>query len=241
MALETSTYINGLVGTNPVDSTDQVASLGGHVRLLKNAIKATFPNISGAANPTHQELNHLVGVTSGVQAQLDAKATPASLAAAVSAHEAAADPHPGYVTTAEGAALITAHKAESDPHPTYLTAAELPAELPAALNSSGSAPVYGCRAWGNFNGNTGSLRAGGNASIARNSKGKYTVTFATAMPDANYSVVISKSFPTDTDDGTGDGMALYIHSLTAGSFKIWSERNVGGVEDGFYVTFAVFR
>lgn len=31
-----------------------------------------FPNVAGQANVTHTELNHLVGVTSGVQAQLDA-------------------------------------------------------------------------------------------------------------------------------------------------------------------------
>ena len=59
-----------------------------------------------------------------------------------------------------------------------------------ALNASGSAPVYACRAWVNFNGTgTVAIRASGNvSSITDNGVGLYTINFATAMPDANYSV-----------------------------------------------------
>ena len=60
---------------------------------------------------------------------------------------------------------------------------------------SGSAPLYGCRAWCVFDGNlsgTNAPTSGGNVtSVTRNSTGNYTVTFTTAMPDANYSVVIT--------------------------------------------------
>ncbi|MCI4436953.1 MAG: hypothetical protein JHC33_09125 [Ignisphaera sp.] len=58
------------------------------------------------------------------------------------------------------------------------------------LNVTGSAPMYACRAWVNFNGNgTVAIRASGNvSSIVRNGIGDYTLNFATAMPDANYSV-----------------------------------------------------
>ena len=55
----------------------------------------------------------------------------------------------------------------------------------------GSAAVaYGCRAWVNFNGTgTVAIRASGNvSSITDNGTGDYTVNFAVAMPDANYSV-----------------------------------------------------
>ena len=45
--------------------------------------------------------------------------------AVMDTHEAAADPHPGYVTTAEGAALITAHEAAADPHPGYVLESDL--------------------------------------------------------------------------------------------------------------------
>jgi hypothetical protein len=64
-----------------------------------------------------------------------------------------------------------------------------------AFNASGSAPVYACRAWVNFNGTgTVSIRASGNVtSITDNGTGDYTINFATAMQDANYAAVVSAS------------------------------------------------
>jgi len=58
------------------------------------------------------------------------------------------------------------------------------------LNASGSAPLYACRAWVNFNGTgTVAIRASGNvSSITDNGTGDYTVNFATAMPDVNYAM-----------------------------------------------------
>jgi hypothetical protein len=72
---------------------------------------------------------------------------------------------------------------------------------------TGTAPIYGCRAWVNFDGtrneaDTGAstnganvkIRASGNVtSVLKNSTGNYTVTFTTAMVDANYCVVGSAS------------------------------------------------
>lgn len=59
-----------------------------------------------------------------------------------------------------------------------------------ALNATGEAPIYACRAWVNFNGTgTVAIRASGNvSSITDNGTGDYTVNFTTAMPDANYCV-----------------------------------------------------
>ena len=56
------------------------------------------------------------------------------------------------------------------------------------FNASGSAPVYACRAWVNFNGTgTVAIRASGNcSSITDNGTGDYTFNFTTAMPDVNY-------------------------------------------------------
>ena len=66
---------------------------------------------------------------------------------------------------------------------------------------SGTAPIYPCRAWVNFNGTgTVAIRTSGNVtSITDNGTGDYTVNFTTAMPDANYAVVVS------TDPATGSG------------------------------------
>lgn len=62
MGLETGTYINSLVSTNPLGS-DQKSQGDDHIRLLKSTIKATFPNITGAMTATHTELNLLDGAT----------------------------------------------------------------------------------------------------------------------------------------------------------------------------------
>lgn len=63
---------------------------------------------------------------------------------------------------------------------------------------TGSAPIYGARAWVNFNGTgTVAIRASGNvSSITDNGVGDYTVNFTTALPNANYSMVSSCSWTT---------------------------------------------
>ena len=72
---------------------------------------------------------------------------------------------------------------------------------------TGSAPIYGCRAWANFNGTRNStdtgasvnggnvlIRASGNvSSVRKDATGKYTVTFTTNMQDANYAAVATGS------------------------------------------------
>jgi len=59
------------------------------------------------------------------------------------------------------------------------------------FNASGSAPVYACRAWVNFNGTgTVAIRDSGNvSSITDNGTGFYTINYTTAMPDTNYSTI----------------------------------------------------
>jgi len=90
------------------------------------------------------------------------------------------------------------------------------------LNISGTAPIYGVRAWADWNG-TGSaasnqtIRASGNiASVYKNYDANYTVTFSTAMPDANYAVSYTGG-GTVADDGTQANANVY--SKSAGSFS----------------------
>jgi len=56
MPLETATFINGLNASNPA-ATDQIADADNHLRLIKSALLSTFPNVAGAVNATHTELN----------------------------------------------------------------------------------------------------------------------------------------------------------------------------------------
>lgn len=72
MGLESATYISDLDSANPF-SSDQKSQGDDHIRLIKAAVKTTFPNVSGAVTPTHTELNYVDGVTSAIQTQLDAR------------------------------------------------------------------------------------------------------------------------------------------------------------------------
>ena len=58
---------------------------------------------------------------------------------------------------------------------------------------SGTAPIYPCRAWVNFNGTgTVAIRASGNvSSITDNGAGDYTINFTTAITDVNYAPAIA--------------------------------------------------
>ena len=54
----------------------------------------------------------------------------------------------------------------------------------------GAPPLYALRAWVNFVGSTGAIRASGNvSSVTRNGPGDYTVNFSTPMPDTNYGML----------------------------------------------------
>ena len=63
MGLETGTYLDALVPTNPA-STDGLAQADDHIRLLKITLTNTLPNLSGAVSATQAELNVLDGITS---------------------------------------------------------------------------------------------------------------------------------------------------------------------------------
>lgn len=102
-------------------------------------------------------------------------------------------------------------------------AAITPAKLSGA--QSGSAPIFGVRAWANFDGNTGALRASGNvASVTRNGTGDYTITFTTAMSDANYAVT-----STAGENGLGNYADVSIIGMpAAGSIRIGVTAQSGG-------------
>jgi hypothetical protein len=90
-----------------------------------------------------------------------------------------------------------------------ITPAKLDDKIENKLNVSGTAPMYACRAWVNFNGTgTVAIRASGNvSSITDNGTGLYTINFTTALPDANYCPVVSCA---SNSIGTG----VQVHSAT---------------------------
>ena len=77
MAVETATNISQLDATLPTGN-DLKSEGDNHIRLLKSAIKLTWPNVTTTLNASSVEFNYLTGVTSLIQAQIDAKAPLAS-------------------------------------------------------------------------------------------------------------------------------------------------------------------
>lgn len=102
------------------------------------------------------------------------------------------------------------------------------AQITTALNASGSAPIYACRAWVNFNGTgTVAIRASGNvSSITDGGVGIYTVNFTTAMPDANYAANISLERDT-TGTANVRTCAGWPGGRTASSFQLVTEYSAG--------------
>jgi hypothetical protein len=110
---------------------------------------------------------------------------------------------------------------------------------------SGSAPVFGARAWVRFDGTgtTGAnqtINAQGNvASVFKNATGDYTINFTTAIDDTNYCVV-----------GTGIGTSSQTEFIvtTAGttafnttSVRIGTRGGSGGLGDVKNISVAIFR
>lgn len=106
-----------------------------------------------------------------------------------------------------------------------------------ALNASGSAPMYACRAWVNFNGTgTVAIRASGNvSSITDNGVGDYTVNFTTAMPDADYSVVGT------CGETAGTEMPDIISRLSSSVRLNTYASSTGNNLDAVMVSLALFR
>ena len=77
MAVDSATTIAALNTALPTGA-DPKSEGDDNFRHIKTVIKAAFPNVAGAVSATDVELSRVAGVTSGVQAQLDAKAGTAS-------------------------------------------------------------------------------------------------------------------------------------------------------------------
>jgi len=114
------------------------------------------------------------------------------------------------------------------------------AGIKTALNASGDAPIYACRAWVNFDGTTNTagfctIRGSGNvSSIADNGTGDYTMNFTTAMPDADYAVIVAGNGHTTTVrfDITGTSSAIRVKNYLLGTTN---------ASDSLHILVAIFR
>jgi hypothetical protein len=173
-----------------------------------------------------------------------------------SAVQAVAPGTSGNVLTSNGTTWTSA----ASPAPTIASTAEAeagtnntnfitPLRMREGFNASGSAPVFACRAWVNFDGTgTVAIRASGNvSSITDNGTGDYTVNFTNALVDADYSVVgIPNSFALTNVQcvvntaGSSSGTVLN-NKTTSGVRLITGLAGTGAVTDFVDINVTIFR
>lgn len=90
------------------------------------------------------------------------------------------------------------------------------------------------KAWVSFNGSTATIiRAYNVSSITKNSTGRWTVNFTSALPNATYTTLVNGNIGTTVQNDTWAG------SLTTTGFAMGTNYN-GGAYDSGYETAAVF-
>ena len=115
-----------------------------------------------------------------------------------------------------------------------------------ALNATGSAPIYACRAWVNFKGTgTVEIQGSGNVtSISDEGTGKYKLNFTNSMPDANYCATFGGCMDdVSADVGYRVGIATasgVVDVKTTTQLEIQSKNQTGGPTDLVNVNVAVF-
>ena len=131
-----------------------------------------------------------------------------------------------------------------------LSALDTTASNGATANADNSAlPLFGCRAFVNFNGtsyisvdgeNHCAIRSSGNVSkVVRTGQGTYTITFTIAMPDANYS--ITQIYKPDNTASGANARMLFLDSQIAASFNVITVAMGGSATDYPIICMSIFR
>ena len=133
---------------------------------------------------------------------IEAAITPLISAVDTSAVKLTGDQTVGGVKTFSSSPVIPNATTTQQPLAYGQVATANAAIVKTALNASGDAPIYACRAWARFNGSgTPSVTGSGNvSSITDRGTGLYTVNLATAMPDTNGALFVSVSGDASEDD-----------------------------------------
>jgi hypothetical protein len=202
----------------------------------------TFPTLNQNTTGTAANVTGTVAVANGGTGATSLTSNNVLLGNGTSAIQVVAPGTSGNVLTSDGTTWTSA----ASPAATIASTAEAeagtnntnfitPLRLREGFNASGSAPVYACRAWVNFNGTgTPAIRASGNvSSITDNGTGNYTVNFTTAMPDANYVAVGNISLDTETSAQAARGAVLRSKTTT-------SVRAVANASSGVSLDWPIF-
>ena len=121
--------------------------------------------------------------------------------------------------------------------PTLTTPTINSAQIPTI---SGTAPLYMCRAWANFDGTgTVAIRASGNvSSITDGGVGIYTVNFTTAMPDANYNSTIGYVSTALVPSASTASPTVDISSYSTSGVSLRAYTYLGTGNDSTYADFS---
>lgn len=193
---------------------------------------------------------------SNVQDALEA--VYAAIAAQIAAHEAEADPHPGYLTEAEGdaaydalgaaaaaqaaaeataAAALSAHEAAADPHPGYLTQAEADLLYEALNHTHPASEISDSTAAGR------ALLTAADAAAQRTALGLATIATSASASDLTTGTVPDARMPAHTGDVTSSAGAVALTiandavtnaklaNMAANSVKVRAAATVGDPSD----------
>ena len=106
--------------------------------------------------------------------------------------------------------------------------------------TTGTAPYYGCRAFGSFDGTASSpmtpISSGNIASIARTATGTYTITLTTAMDSVNYCVVANSYHNVSVAYGNSTDVTI----VSSSQFTLITAQTTAGPYNSPLVSFSVF-
>jgi len=184
-------------------------------------------NLVAGLTASTAELDHVTGVTSAIQTQIDSKQSVDATLTALAGLATGANKVP-YSTGTDTFSQLD-FKDEDNMASDSATAVPSQQSVKAYVDTSaitktsGSAPYYGVRSWCKFDG-TGSigvnctLNGSGNvASVLKTNSGTFTLTFSTAMPDANYSITFAAGQGSTRSDA--EQPSINVFSQTSAGFE----------------------
>jgi hypothetical protein len=102
------------------------------------------------------------------------------------------------------------------------------ATIPTTTVINGSA-----KSWVDFNGTTATIRSSFNvSSVTRNATGDYTVTFTTALPNANYAAIGNASGIGDVPGSSNLNGTISTYSVTTAAYRFQTAYRATNLDPG---------
>jgi hypothetical protein len=214
MPVESATYINGLNASYPTGS-DNIAQGDNHIRLIKETIKATFPNIAGAVSGTHTTINSAVTAANA--------ATDANTASTIVKRDASGNFTAGTITAA-----LTGNASTATALATARTIGGVSFDgtanitLP-GVNAAGTQSTSGNAATASALATARTISLGGDLSGSASFNGSANITITAAVADDSHNHIIANV----------DGLQTALNGKLATSGTAANSDKV----DGYHIVF----